>query len=142
MGLPASQRRRLQGIESMLLCSDPRLAALFSLFTRLNRGEEMPRLELMRGRVARALAPLTRRLVAFGRWFLAPRRTRLRTALFFPVALGLVASTVLVGSSFPGNTRCTQVARTARATHTTARARRTKIMICPPTVKIPVVVGR
>jgi hypothetical protein len=142
MGLPATQRRRLQGIEGRLLCSDPRLAALFSLFTRLNRDEEMPRIELVRGRFARALAPLTRRLVAFGRWFSAPRRARLRTALFCPVALGLVASTVLVGSSFPGNTKCAQAPRAAGAAHTTARARRTKIMICPPTVKIPVVVGR
>jgi hypothetical protein len=142
MGLPASQRRRLQAIEGRLRCSDPRLAALFSLFTRLNSGEEMPRVELLRGRLAKAVAPVSRRLAAFGRWFGAPRRARLRTALFFPVALGLVASAVLVGSSFPGNTRCTQAPRTSRSAHTTARTKRTKIMICPSPVKIPVIVGR
>ena len=42
MGLPASQRRILERIENALRGSDPRLAALFSIFSRLNRDEEMP----------------------------------------------------------------------------------------------------
>ena len=52
MGLPASQRRILERIENALRGSDPRLAALFSIFTRLNRDEEMPRIEQVRARAA------------------------------------------------------------------------------------------
>lgn len=140
MGLPVSQRRILERIENGLRGSDPRLAALFALFARLNRDETMPRIELIRGRVAMALAPVTRRLVAFGRWFIASRRARLRTALFFPVALGLVATAVLVGSSFPDNTRCVPAAQTKRVAHTSERAKRTKLT-CPP-APAPVVIGR
>jgi hypothetical protein len=140
MGLPVSQRRILQRIENGLRGSDPRLAALFSLFSRLNRNEAMPRIELIRGRVTAALAPVGRRLATFGRWFSSPRRARLRTALFFPVALGLVATAVLVGSSFPDNTRCTPAAQTKRVAHTSERAKRTKL-ICPPAAT-PVIIGR
>ena len=140
MGLPVSQRRILERIENGLRGSDPRLAALFALFTRLNRDEAMPRMELIRGRVAMALAPVTRRLMAFGRWFASSRRARLRTALFFPVALGLVATAVLVGSSFPDNTRCAPAPQTKRVAHTSERAERTKLT-CPP-APAPVVIGR
>lgn len=140
MGLPVGQRRILERIENGLRGSDPRLAGLFALFTRLNRDETMPRIELIRGRLAVVLAPVTRRAVAFGRWFSSPRRARLRTALFFPVALGLVATAVLVGSSFPDNTRCVPAAQTKRVAHTSERAKRTRL-ICPPPAA-PVVVGR
>src|SRR5258708_36632756 len=102
MGLPARQRRILDRIENALLGSDPRLAALFSIFYRLNRDEEMPRAEQVRARVAIILAWFGRRLATFGRWFGAPARARLRTALFFPIALAIVASAVLVGAGVPG----------------------------------------
>lgn len=140
MGLPVGQRRILERIENGLRGTDPRLAALFALFSRLNRNEAMPRIELIRGRVTVALAPVTRRLVAFGRWFRSPRRARLRTALFFPVALGLVATAVLVGSSFPDNTRCVPAAQTKRVAHTSERAKKAKLT-CPPAAA-PVVFGR
>src|SRR5260370_16042645 len=106
MGLPARQRRILDRIENALLGSDPRLAALFSIFYRLNRDEEMPRAEQVRARVAIILTWFGRRLATFGRWFGAPARARLRTALFFPIALAIVASAVLGGAGVPGLNTC------------------------------------
>jgi hypothetical protein len=52
MGLPARQRRRLENIEHKLRSSDPRLAAMFSIFGRLTRDEDMPRIEELRHRAA------------------------------------------------------------------------------------------
>jgi hypothetical protein len=145
MGLPASQRRILDRIEYALKGSDPRLAALLSLFSRLNSGEDMPRIEQIRARAAllasRFLCPPARALTAAARWFTAPRRARLRTALFFPVALGLVASAVLVGSSFPSTNRCVAAPRTGRATHSAARIK-PRSKSCTPVIANPVVVGR
>jgi hypothetical protein len=145
MGLPVSQRRILERIELALSGSDPRLAALFSLFARLNSGEDMPRIEQVRARAAllasRFLGPPARALTTAARWFVAPRRARLRTALFFPVALGLVASAVLVGSSFPSTNRCTAPPRTGRTAHAAARIK-PRSKSCTPVVANPVVVGR
>jgi hypothetical protein len=137
MGLPARQRRILERIENALLGSDPRLAALFSIFTRLNRDEEMPRAEQVRARVATIIGWLGHRLALFGRWFEAPARARLRTALFFPIALAMVASTVLVGAGFPSTNRCATAQRTTRAAQSTTRAR-----ICPPGLVSPAILGR
>src|ERR1035441_8660569 len=52
MSLPSKQQRVLDRIESILRDSDPRLAAMFVIFTRLTRDEEMPRLEELRARLA------------------------------------------------------------------------------------------
>src|SRR5258708_6037334 len=72
MGLPASQRRILERIENALRGSDPRLAALFSIFTRLNRGEQMPRAEQLRARAGIILARLGYRLAPLSPWLPAP----------------------------------------------------------------------
>jgi hypothetical protein len=53
MSLPSSQQRILDRIEGMLQDSDPRLTALFVIFTRLTRDEEMPRMEEVRARLTR-----------------------------------------------------------------------------------------
>ena len=137
MGLPARQRRILDRIENALLGSDPRLAALFSIFYRLNRDEEMPRAEQVRARVAIILTWFGRRLVRFGRWFGAPARARLRTALFFPIALAIVASAVLVGAGFPSSNRCATPQRTTRVVPSSARA-----TICTRGLANPAVLGR
>ena len=42
MSLPSSQQRVLDRIEGRLRDSDPRLMALFVIFTKLTRDEEMP----------------------------------------------------------------------------------------------------
>jgi hypothetical protein len=137
MGLPASQRRILERIENALLGSDPRLAALFSIFTRLTRDEEMPRVEQVRARAAIVLARVGYRLARFGRWFGAPARARLRTALFFPIALAIVASAVLVGAGFPGSSRCPTSQRTTRIVPASTRAK-----ICTQDLVNPAVLGR
>jgi hypothetical protein len=137
MGLPARQRRILDRIENALLGSDPRLAALFSIFYRLNRDEEMPRAEQVRARVAIILTWFGRRLATFGRWFGAPARARLRTALFFPIALAIVASAVLVGAGFPSSNRCATPQRTTRAVPSSTRAR-----ICTQGFVNPAILGR
>jgi hypothetical protein len=54
MNLLRSETRALRGIERDLAGSDPRLAALFSTFTRVVRGEDLPSAErLATGRVRR-----------------------------------------------------------------------------------------
>jgi hypothetical protein len=136
MGLPASQRRILERIEHALRGSDPRLAALFSIFTRLTCDEEMPHMEQVRTKVVMILIRIRYRLAAFARWFGAPRRARLRTALFFPVALAIVASAVLVGARFPSASRCPPTRTTADPAHA-----RTSSGICSPLVN-PAILGR
>jgi hypothetical protein len=137
MGLPASQRRILERIEIALRGSDPRLTALFAIFSRLNRDEEMPRVEQVRARMAVIMARLRYRFVRFTRWFGSPARTRLRTALFFPVALAIVASAVLVGAGFPSANRCQATPRAAGTAHP-----RTPANPCTPTVANPALLGR
>ena len=136
MGLPASQRKILERIENALRGSDPRLASLFSIFTRLTREEEMRRIEEIRAKAALFLLRIRYGLVAFGRWFGAPSRARLRTALFFPVALAFVAGAVLVGAWFPNGSRCPSTRGTVGTTLTTARSR-----FCSPLTS-PAILGR
>ena len=102
MSLPASQRRILEKIEFALRRSDPRLAALFANFSRLNRGEGMPHVEQLRARAVR----LTGRLPAAGRSAMSGRRVRLRAAFLLPAALLAVISAALVGAGFPGPAKC------------------------------------
>lgn len=64
MGLPVGQRRSLDEIETSLRASDPRLASLFTIFTRLNHDEEMPVIEQL---MASAVG-LWAMLAAAGRW--------------------------------------------------------------------------
>ena len=45
MSLPACQERILSGIEDTLRKGEPRLASRFAIFSRLTRGEELPRTE-------------------------------------------------------------------------------------------------
>jgi hypothetical protein len=97
MGLPARQRRMLGRIEVALRGSDPRLAALYSIFARLTRDEEMPRVEQLRhwavqlpGRLRRRLGSVAVRV--FGR--LIPRQ---RALLLFPVGLSLAVASIVIG---------------------------------------------
>jgi hypothetical protein len=131
MGLPASQHRMLAEIETALRVSDPRLAALFTIFSRLHLEEEMPRLEQLRARALR----LTGRLAAARRWLMAPRRSRFRAALFFPFALATMASAVLVSATFPP-ARCVAAHRAQRT------AAMTRVVRCPPAGQYPVYIGK
>jgi hypothetical protein len=143
MGLPARQRRRLENIEHKLRNSDPRLAAMFGIFGRLTRDEDMPRIEELRHRVAmlalrmrmwlaavwsrlsfarrRAGVPLAvgsragqrARRPAVGRPGGQGRRWR-PMAVFFPLALVLMSLSIFVAAKFGSAPRC--VAATAVAT--------------------------
>jgi hypothetical protein len=136
MGLPASQRKILERIENALCGSDPRLASLFSIFTRLTHDEEMPRIEEIRAKLAIILLRIRYRLVVFGRWFGAPSRARLRTALLFPVALAFVAGAVLVGAWFPNGSRCPATRGMVSTAQTVNRSK-----LCTP-LNSPAIFGR
>jgi hypothetical protein len=106
MGLPARQRRVLDRIESRLRGSDPRLAALYAIFARLNRDEEMPRIEQLRNsmivlslRVRLALRSFFGRL--FGR--LVPKH---RAVIFFPLALVLATVGIVFAARATSGNSC------------------------------------
>lgn len=158
MGLPARQRRVLDGIESTLRESDPRLARMFAIFGFLNRDEEMPRIEELRRRAAIALMRAQLFLAAAGRGLASVRpgsmrrgRPRLRRRIgarhwrtvFFPVALVLVTLTVVLVARFGGTGKCAPVTTVATAKPTprgklAAKGGRR----CRPTVLTPLTVGR
>lgn len=102
MTLPARQQRILDGMAVSLQERDPRLASLFSIFTRLTRQEPMPRAEEMppgrspghRGRRDRP-QPQGRRPGRSAAWL---------RAIVIPVALAAVAA-VLFLSLTTGSTR-------------------------------------
>ena len=86
MSLPASQQRVLDRIEEVLKKREPRLVSMFAMFTRLNLGERLPRLEALE------LVP----------WW-SPRRYRgrlpARAVLFLSLAIALIVSAVFIGMS-------------------------------------------
>jgi hypothetical protein len=129
MGLPVRQRRVLERIDSKLRGSDPKLAALYAIFARLTRDEEMPRAEQLRHRALLVLAHLRLALAAIGRRLhirLAPRQ---RIVLLFPLALALaVTSIVFAARSSSG--MCTPV-KSVAATKTVAKTKLCKSPAVP-----------
>jgi hypothetical protein len=104
MSLPACQERILSGIADALRKGEPRLASRFAIFSRLTRGEELPRTEQLMpqswlqrvlssaGRAWRCLFPRPRsRAVAAMR-----PASRLRAAVVLPVLLIVMASATVV----------------------------------------------
>src|ERR1700741_3085105 len=93
MGLPVRQRRVLEQIEGTLRGSDPKLAALYAIFARLNCDEEMPRVEQLRHRALLTLARLRLVPATVGARLHIRRLFRLqprqRAALFFPIAVAV-----------------------------------------------------
>ncbi len=112
MGLPVRQRRVLDRIEITLNGSDPKLAALYGIFARLNRDEEMPRMEQLRHGLQAVLARLHMVAAAIHsrlriRWpfRLQPHQ---RVALYFPIAVAVaITAIVFVARANPGNS-CAQ----------------------------------
>jgi len=125
MTLPASQQHLLDGIEGELRATEPRLAGMFAVFTRLTRGEALPRAEQFEARARRPrrwlsqLSPRRLWAVAFGSDRSRPRPlfSGLRVLLLLiPLSLmGLVIA--LVGTSTP-NARAACWAQQARLSHT------------------------
>jgi hypothetical protein len=108
MGLPVRQRRVLERIEYALRGSDPKLAALYTIFARLTRDEEMPRAEQLRHSAVMILTRLLHipgAIAARLHFRLVPRQ---RAVLLFPLAVALaVASLVFAARSSSGG--CTPV---------------------------------
>jgi len=108
MGLPVRQRRVLERIENALRGSDPKLAALYAIFARLTRDEEMPRAEQLRHRALLVLTRLRLIPVAIGSRLHIRLMPRQRAVLFFPLAVALaVVSIIFAARSTPGS--CTPV---------------------------------
>jgi 4-amino-4-deoxy-L-arabinose transferase-like glycosyltransferase len=102
MGLPVRQRMKLDHIDRTLRGTDPRLAALYAIFGRLTRDEEIPRFEQLRHGVMARLAWLRLVLAAIGRRLHIRIRPRQRIVLFYPLAIALaVGSIVLAVRSGP-----------------------------------------
>jgi hypothetical protein len=121
MGLPVRQRRVLERIESALRGSDPKLAALYAIFARLTRDEEMPRVEQLRHRALQVLARIQLMLAAIGarlHFRLVPRQ---RAVLFFPLAIAL-AVTSIVFAARSSNGSCTPV-KSVAATKSVAKSK-------------------
>jgi hypothetical protein len=102
MSLPTGQQRVLESIAGRLAESDPRLASLFSIFTRLTLAEKMPWFEQV------AVRPVADRLAAIGHWFRRDRRrsaARVRAMVLLPAALTAVACALTLAFGFPGSQR-------------------------------------
>ncbi len=84
MSLNEPQMQALGWIEDSLAGSDPRLASMLNIFSRLAAGEEMPAREKIRIRRERPTAPRPRRTRPHPRWGIAlpqPRRLYPRLGL-------------------------------------------------------------
>ncbi len=119
MGLPVRQRRVLEHIESALRGSDPKLAALYAIFARLTRDEEMPRVEQLRHRALLKLAQLRLTLSRVGARLHFRIMPRQRAVLFFPLAVAL-AVTSIVFAARSSSTNCSPV-KSVAATKTVAK---------------------
>jgi len=111
----------------MLRDSDPRLVALFSIFTRLTWEEEMPRIEEVRARLARFGGWLARRTRPVRRRIPRPS-ARVKAILFFPAALAAVACALLIGGSGPAVHRCAATVR-APANEFIVKARQCRLTL-------------
>jgi hypothetical protein len=134
VSLPASQQRTLNRIDRTLRDSDPRLVALFSIFTRLTWDEEMPRIEEVRARLARFGGWLAWRTRPIRRHIPRPS-ARVKTILFFPAALAAVACALLIGGSGPAVHRCTATVR-APANELIVKARQCRLTLARNPVPI------
>jgi hypothetical protein len=108
MGLPVRQQRMLDEIAGRLAGSDPRLKSLFSIFSRLTRGEAMPWFENVRVR------PIADRFLPMRMWFrrIAGRPAkRMRLVLLLPAALSAMACAALIAFGFPGMPRTSPAAK-------------------------------
>jgi hypothetical protein len=106
MSLPASQQRVLDGIAEALRASEPRLASMFAIFTRLCRSEGPPwREQLTASRGLRA--PAVRiRLRLPSRQTARGRRTWRRLLVLSQVAIAIMLLSVMIGLNASGPKSC------------------------------------
>jgi len=118
MGLPARQRRMLGRIEVALRGSDPKLAALYSIFARLTRDEEIPRIEHLRHGIAKAVVDTRLWFAGLGAAAIIRLIPRQRSALLFPVALGLTIAAIVFAATSGSTPNCSPVLPTAAGAST------------------------
>jgi hypothetical protein len=127
VSLPADQQRQLTAIEGALVARDPKLASMFSIFTRLHRGDEVPRHERVTRRVTSRVQPL-RSLMA------APAEgrglTRPLMAVPFALLACVFAAIVVLAMSGANAQACAPPLRYHGIWTTTGRS-------CQPSVVIP-----
>lgn len=114
MGLPVRERRVLERIDDALRGSDPKLAALYAIFARLTRDEEMPRAEQLRHWALLALIRVRLAMAAVGarlHFRLIPRQ---RAVLFFPLAVALAVTSIVFAARSSSST-CTPTKSVAAA---------------------------
>jgi hypothetical protein len=114
MSLPARQERVLGRIEHSLHAGDPRLRSMFATFTKLTRGQQMPRLEQLESRswplrcwLKRLTRPRRRRRTARG----ARAAGTLRAIIIVPIMLLMLAPAALLGLGPRSGSRCGQAIR-------------------------------
>ena len=95
VSLPVSQQRILDGIENVLEGGEPRLRAMFAIFTRLTRDEGAPRTEALRE------PTLLRRVWPAG----GPAAT-VRAIVAVPLILGLMALFIFMAINGSGAQSC------------------------------------
>jgi len=109
MSLPVRQRRVLERIESALRGSDPRLAGLYAIFAKLNRDEEMPRIEQLRHSALVLFARLRFALAALFPRFHIRLVPRQRAVLFFPLAIAVAAASIVFAARSGAGNGCSPV---------------------------------
>ena len=161
MGLPARQRRALDHIDRALKGSDPRLAALYSIFGRLTQAEPMPRFEQLRSGLVTRLALLgaivatiathlhirvrVRRRVRVGRRVQVRRqvrarrtlrlRPRQRVILLYPLAIALAIGSIVLAARSGSDRSCLPVRAVAAAKNVA------KSSLCQPATVNPLGYG-
>jgi hypothetical protein len=115
---------------------------MFAIFGRLTRDEEMPRIEELRHRAAIMSLRVRLALLPVGRWLRGRVSPRQRAALFFPVALALMALSVVLVVKLGGTTRCTSVSTVAAAKPHPHSKPVSKGRLCPPALMSPLLMGR
>lgn len=110
MSLPPAQQRMLDSMAEALRVSEPRLASMFAIFTRLTKNEASPRREQL---PRRRRFPVRLRLALLGRRGpVAPRsgvrEFWLRVLIASPLAIGLTVTGLVFGlGSHPASPGCT-----------------------------------
>jgi hypothetical protein len=127
VSLPASQQRILNKIETVLRDSDPWLASLFSIFGKLTKDEDMPRVEEVKARLAKLGAWIARRTAPVRQRIPQPS-DRMKAIFFFPAALATVTCALLIGASGPAAQRCATSVRTP-ATELIVKARQCTLIL-------------
>lgn len=105
MGLPPGQQRVLDGIAEALGLSEPRLASMFAIFTRLARDDPPPRREQLMatsplGALLAVGRPPSRRHIRHG------RRTRRMMLLISQLAIVFIVLAALMGLTSSAAARC------------------------------------